>query len=417
MLLAIRDPAVSTAGRIPPSRHSHAAIEVIEHDEEKPSQVQIHYSQNAEDLPSGGPTTHAASYLLTDEGDAPPGRGGAFLVKQPLRAEGGQTVPADVPIPQRVYCGSAVRLLAVPRPLAARLVLDEPYMVISLDSPSKDVPAIAESPLRVGVLRVLFSDIERPRNGRVLFTREQARAILDFVAVHLPEARAILVHCTHGRNRSPAVAAVLSTILQGEERFFEELHNRNRHVYNTLLAEWHSDPRPASLTADTTREIGDAESVTAQDAAVTSFRKPFAFLSNFSKSPVEFEGVAYPSVEHAYQAAKTLDPDWRAQMLRMPRPDWVKRMPQRRAFPWREGWDGMKDGIMLGLLRKKFSDPKKAGLLLATGRRRLIEGNIWGDRYWGACQDEDGQWVGENRLGELLMEVRRDLAEREALHA
>ena len=92
-------------------------------------------------------------------------------------------------------------------------------------------------------------------------------------------------------------------------------------------------------------------------------------------------------------------------------------MPQRRAFPWREGWDGMKDGIMLGLLRKKFSDPKKAGLLLATGRRRLIEGNIWGDRYWGACQDEDGQWVGENRLGELLMEVRRDLAEREALHA
>jgi len=59
----------------------------------------------------------------------------------------------------------------------------------------------------------------------------------------------------------------------------------------------------------------------------------------------------------------------------------------------------------------------RAGLLLATGRRRLIEGNIWGDRYWGACQDEDGQWVGENRLGELLMEVRRDLAEREALHA
>jgi len=65
-------------------------------------------------------------------------------------------------------------------------------------------------------------------------------------------------------------------------------------------------------------------------------------------------------------------------VFRTPRPDWLKRMPQRRAFPWRDGWDAMKDGIMLELLRKKFSDPKRAEQLLSTGERPLIEGNIWG---------------------------------------
>ena len=342
-------------------------------------------------------------------------RGGAkarqdahFHVKSPLHMAGGEAVPADVPIPQRVYCGSAIRLLAIPRPLAARFVLDEPYMVISLDSPGKDIPVIAESSLRVGLLRVLFNDIERAKNGCDLFTREQARTILDFVDAHLPEAKAILVHCTHGRNRSPAVAAALSTILQGEERFFAELHNRNRHVYNTLLAEWRSDPRPAPLTADTPYEIGHADVVTAEDAAITSFRRPFAFLSNFSKSPIEFEGVIYPSLEHAYQAAKTLDAGWRARVQATGRPDWAKRMPSRRAFPWREGWDDIKDSIMLELLRKKFSDPKRARQLLSTGCRQLIEGNIWGDRYWGMCQDDEGQWKGQNRLGEFLMQIRRE---------
>jgi len=71
---------------------------------------------------------------------------------------------------------------------------------------------------------------------------------------------------------------------------------------------------------------------------------------------------------------------------------------------------------MRGLLRQKFSEPRQARQLLSTGRRRLVEGNHWGDRYWGMCQGEAEEWVGENRLGELLMEVRQELAEHDDLH-
>ena len=336
--------------------------------------------------------------------------GTTFRVKAPLRAQGGGIVPADVLVPQMVYCGRGARLLAVPRSLAARLTMDEPYVVISIDSPGKEVPALAESTLCQGVLRVLFNDIRRPSKGRTLFTREHAQQILDFVEAHIPRARGILVHCTHGVFRSPAVAAALSTILQGEEQFFAAFHNRNPHVYKTLMAEWDDHKRPIRLTPDCLQVQLGERMVTAADAAITSFRRPYAFLSNFSKAPVLFEGVEYPTVEHAYQAAKTLDGDWRARVLALPRPDWVKQMSRRRAFPMRDGWGRLKDEVMLGLIRQKFADPKRAHLLLSTGRRQLIEGNSWGDRYWGMCQDEEGRWLGENRLGQSLMQVRRELA-------
>ena len=43
-------------------------------------------------------------------------------------------------------------------------------------------------------------------------------------------------------------------------------------------------------------------------AIIDSFRGEYGFLSNFNKSRVEFEGMTYPSVEHAFQAAKNPDP-------------------------------------------------------------------------------------------------------------
>ena len=352
---------------------------------------------------------------LPSAGGEDPAAGVAFHVKPPLRVSGGGLTPADVEAAQMIYCGSAVRLQTVSRPLAARLVMDEPYMVISIDSPGKDVPPLADSPLRVGVLRVLFNDIRRPKDGRTLFTRLQAREILDFVDAHLPQARAILVHCTGGLFRSPAVGAALSSILQGEERFFKAFHNRNPHVYETMMSVWRSDPRPAPRAACAEVPAG-ARMVTVGEAAITSFLRPHAFLSNFSKAPVVLDGVEYPTVEHAFQAAKTLDGMWREKIRHKENPKWARETGRSKSFPVREGWEAMREEVMLGLLRQKFSDPVRAQQLLSTGRRRLVEGNLWGDRYWGMCRDDAGEWAGENRLGELLMEVRQELAEHDDLH-
>ena len=44
---------------------------------------------------------------------------------------------------------------------------------------------------------------------------------------------------------------------------------------------------------------------------IDSFGGEYSFLSNFHKCKVEFEGMTYPSVEHAFQAAKNPDPERR----------------------------------------------------------------------------------------------------------
>jgi predicted NAD-dependent protein-ADP-ribosyltransferase YbiA (DUF1768 family) len=104
------------------------------------------------------------------------------------------------------------------------------------------------------------------------------------------------------------------------------------------------------------------------------------FLSNFYKWAVRFEGIVYPSVECAFQAAKTTDVDLRIDFIEV------------------------KLGIMEQLLTAKFSDKPMRQKLMATGNQQLVEGNDWKDLFWGVC---DG--VGENHLGQLLMKVRDQL--------
>lgn len=41
--------------------------------------------------------------------------------------------------------------------------------------------------------------------------------------------------------------------------------------------------------------------------------------------------------------------------------------------------------------------------LIKTGDAELIEGNWWGDKYWGMCNGE-----GMNKLGKILMQVRKE---------
>jgi hypothetical protein len=59
---------------------------------------------------------------------------------------------------------------------------------------------------------------------------------------------------------------------------------------------------------------------------------------------------------------------------------------------------------MYGLILGKFQDPELKTKLLATGDAELIEGNWWGDVYWGVCNGE-----GRNELGKILMQVRDEL--------
>ena len=138
---------------------------------------------------------------------------------------------------------------------------------------------------------------------------------------------------------------------------------------------------------------------------VSRFSGLYRFLSNFYPCDVVFEHVCYCTVEHAYVAAKTLDPWLREYIAKTPSPGKVKIIG--RGLQLRADWEQIKLPLMEGLLRQKFrSGSPLANALLATGEAELIEGNTWGDTFWGVCNG-----VGENNLGKLLMKIRSELSE------
>lgn len=134
---------------------------------------------------------------------------------------------------------------------------------------------------------------------------------------------------------------------------------------------------------------------------IDSFRGPYRFLSNFQSCIVYYEGLRYPTTEHAYQAAKSLDPKERAMVAALPTAAEAKKAGK--LVTRRPGFEDMKLKVMSELLLQKFSDlnPAMRDALIATGDEYLVEGNDWGDTYWGVCKG-----VGDNHLGRLLMEVR-----------
>ncbi|MCU0496553.1 MAG: NADAR family protein [Anaerolineae bacterium] len=142
---------------------------------------------------------------------------------------------------------------------------------------------------------------------------------------------------------------------------------------------------------------------------ITSFRDKYHFLSNFYHTPLTWEGDEYPTIEHAFQAAKTDHPEERRRLRETPSPLVVKRLG--RKVTLRSDWEQVKLDIMADLLRQKFTRyPDLRDLLLATGDLEIIEGNTWDDRFYGAVWDETEQrWIGENHLGKILMRIREEL--------
>jgi N-glycosidase YbiA len=139
---------------------------------------------------------------------------------------------------------------------------------------------------------------------------------------------------------------------------------------------------------------------------INDFRGPYRWLSNFGLSPMRVfdqilqEEFLVPCVEHGYLADKTLVLAQRRAILEAPKPRIARDLGQKATM--RPDWDKLES--MKYWLELKFAIPSLRELLLATGDAELIEGNTWGDRYWGICGN-----VGQNNLGKLLMEIRKNI--------
>jgi ribA/ribD-fused uncharacterized protein len=169
---------------------------------------------------------------------------------------------------------------------------------------------------------------------------------------------------------------------------------------------------------------------------IAQFDGEAAFLSNFwpwngkvyvADHPVTYNGVHYKTAEHAFQSAKTRFPSQKRMIAAALTPGQAKRYGRR--VDLREDWEDVKVSVMRTVLRSKFEVLALHEKLLATGDRLLIEGNSWGDAFWGAVSmsqmpmtseladvtmwklppGPNSNLFGENHLGKLLMELREEL--------
>lgn len=127
---------------------------------------------------------------------------------------------------------------------------------------------------------------------------------------------------------------------------------------------------------------------------IDSFRGEFSFLSNFFIEPDRTH------VEGEFQAEKTFDLRDKVAILSQPEPGPAKKIGRRVTL--RADWEDVKVEVMRSLVLRKFLDHERLSeRLVETGDAQLIEGNHWGDTFWGVCNQE-----GKNTLGLILMEIR-----------
>lgn len=141
---------------------------------------------------------------------------------------------------------------------------------------------------------------------------------------------------------------------------------------------------------------------------ISDFRSKHAFLSNGYTCNILYENQIFPSVEHAFQAAKTDDLSLREEIRTAPDPNAAKALGRNLVIS--PDWDGKRLAVMENLLRQKFELNLDLKIkLLMTGDQDLIQGGMRGDTFWG--KDKAGS--GQNNLGQLMMKIRKEVRQAE----
>jgi hypothetical protein len=137
------------------------------------------------------------------------------------------------------------------------------------------------------------------------------------------------------------------------------------------------------------------------------FKGKYEFLSNFYPSVIYIDGKAWPTVEHYYQACKTINPDLQEHIRRLDTPGKTKRAGNKVTL--RSNWNEVRISVMINAVTAKFFQHiELADRLKDTGNLYIEEGNYWHDNFWGNCYCQKCvNTQGKNTLGKIIMEIRR----------
>ena len=153
---------------------------------------------------------------------------------------------------------------------------------------------------------------------------------------------------------------------------------------------------------DTINKIVDEEQDNEKKKFETFCKKQYAKVKRINALPKTFK-----TVENAYQAAKEENFD-RRKLYQSITPKQAKQLGRKATL--RKDWEEVKLEIMEVLVRKKFQNPSLKKKLIATGDQWIIEGNEWGDIFWGVYKGR-----GSNHLGRILMKIRQEYNEKGGL--
>lgn len=139
---------------------------------------------------------------------------------------------------------------------------------------------------------------------------------------------------------------------------------------------------------------------------INEFRGEYYFLSNFYEREITYDGLTYKNSEAAFQAQKCKSKEDRKRFCNLNASE-AKKLGRKVSL--RPDWDRLKVQIMKDIVTAKFKqNADLQNKLICTGNAYLEEGNTWGDRVWGCVNGR-----GANLLGQILMEIRTCLQEKE----
>ena len=178
-----------------------------------------------------------------------------------------------------------------------------------------------------------------------------------------------------------------------------------------------NQPTPQPTPQPIPQPIPQPKQISSEENSIKYFSrsKNNKWLSTFNKGlPFEYNGLVYPTVEHAFQAQKvtgTKQEEYQ-QLFTDPNsePSDAKKMGgktyfKEHNFKLRNDWDSNKLRLMEDITKEYYiNNPDMLQKLKDTGNKQLIHSGFRIDSYWG--MQKDG---GQNHHGKILMKIREEL--------
>lgn len=142
-------------------------------------------------------------------------------------------------------------------------------------------------------------------------------------------------------------------------------------------------------------------------------------LSNFEKCYIKYKGHLFATTEQAFMWEKAIffnDHESASKILKEENPAKAKKLGREVKNFDDSKWSKVCYEVMYKInFEKYFQNTRLKNILLNTGDKMIIEANPK-DTRWGiglSAEDDrvldESQWQGENLLGKVLMEVRKEL--------